>query len=141
MQVGATRFAVSRAQGLNAASTYTSNWMEQLGREIRGAAAEMLVAKELDRHYESSVGTFHSTPDVAGWEVRSTSIEHGCLILRDNDPDDRRYVLVVGSAPDLRIAGWCLGGEGKQEWNLRNPNGDRPAWFVQQHHLRKWADR
>ena len=136
--VGLTRFAASRATGLNAATTYQSNWQEHLGREVLAASAEMLVAKSLGVFYDSSVGTFHDQPDVGEWEVRATHLEDGCLILRDNDADDRKYVLVVGRSPGTRIAGWCTGAEGKQVWNERDPHGDRRAWFVKQRDLHEW---
>lgn len=136
--VGLTRFIASRSSGLNAATTYQSNWHEQLGRETLGAAAEMVVAKSLDTFYSSGVGTYHDTPDVGEWEVRATHMEDGCLILRDNDPDDRKYVLVVGKSPNTRIAGWCTGAEGKQVWNIRDPHGERQAWFVKQRDLHEW---
>ena len=140
-QTALLRMVVSAAQKLNHASTYERTWSERMAEEMTGAAGEVAVAKVLGAFFVGSVNTFHRVPDcIAGTEVRATERDNGCLILRDNDPDDRRYVLVVGSAPKLRIAGWLVGADGKRPEFLRNPHGHRPAWFVPQDNLRPWAE-
>ncbi len=83
--------------------------------------------------------TFHSVPDVGpDFEVRATRIPDGCLIVRGNDADDRRYVLVTGDAPEVEIRGWLLGADAKKVGDLRNPNSHREAWFVPQERLNRF---
>jgi hypothetical protein len=68
--------------------------------------------------------TFHRVPDcLRNAEVRATRRENGCLIVRDNDADDRQFVLVVGDPPVVRIAGYLRGGDAKRDKWLRDPHG------------------
>jgi hypothetical protein len=132
---------VSSASRLNHASTYQRTWDKRLQEEVTGAAAEIAVAKSVGAFCIGSVNTFHRVPDViGGTEVRATQREDGCLIVRDNDDNDRRYVLVTGEAPNLRIAGYLYGHEAKQLQWIRNPHGHRQAWFVPQEALHDWSE-
>lgn len=141
VQTAVLRMVVSSASKMNHASTYERSWLRRLEEEVVGAAGEIAVAKSVGAFHIGSVNTFHRVPDVLGnLEVRATSREDGCLIVRDNDPDDRPYVLVVGEAPNLRIAGYCWGADAKRDEFLRNPHGHRLAWFVPQSSLLSWAD-
>lgn len=136
--VGMRRFASSAAKGHNHASTYERTFYTRLEEETVGAVGEYAFCKHLGYTWDESVDTFHSVPDVSTqFEIRATRREDGRLIVRDNDPDDRAYVLVTGTAPDLEIRGWMWGREAKQPQFLSNPNGHRQAWFVPQGNLRK----
>ena len=139
VQTGVLRMMVSSASRLNHASTYERSWSQRLDEEVTGAVGEIAVAKSLGQFHIGSVNTFHRVPDCLGdTEVRATRRDDGCLIVRDNDDDDRLYVLVVGDPPSVRIAGWLRGGEAKRDKWVRNPNGHRRAWFVPQSALRAW---
>jgi hypothetical protein len=62
--------------------------------------------------------------------------------VRDNDPSDRYYFLVVGEPPTFRVAGWIKGVDAKQDQWLRNPGkGRKQAWFVPQHHLKQLREK
>ena len=135
--VGCQRRIRSMAEGLNDAYGYNGEgdiWT----REVNGAAAEMAVAKFFNRYWEAGVNTFKA-PDVEGVQVRHTTREDGCLIIREHDPPDELYVLVIGAPPTFRIAGALYGRQAKRpEW-LRDPGGVRPAYFVPQDALEEAA--
>jgi hypothetical protein len=131
------RIVASAAQGLNHKSTYSRPMVRRIHEEFIGACGEMAVAKAAGAFFIPSVNTFHRVPDCLGdCEVRSTDIETGSLIVRDNDSDDRKFVLAIVSDDTVKIAGWLFGRDAKKpEW-LRDPHSQRPAWFVPQSSLR-----
>lgn len=138
---GFLRFAFSEARGLNHASTYKRTWMHRLGEEITGACGERAFCKYRGIYWDSSVNTFHGQPDAGDrWEVRATRRDDGCLIVRDNDPPDRLYVLVTGEPPRMTVRGYLPGSEARIDAYARNPNDYRPAWFVPQSALRRLED-
>jgi hypothetical protein len=140
VDVANQRLAISNEKSLNHASTYKRTHLERIEQEITGACAEMVVAKCLGKFWSPSVNTFHSTPDIEpNIEVRATTRTDGSLVVRDNDSDDRWYILVVGSPPTMTVVGCLRGSDAKQDQWLRNPHGHRAAWFVPQSALRKAA--
>lgn len=133
MEVAAARMATSNEAGWNNALTYDRGYLKRTEEEIVGACGEFAAAKALDIFWPASVNTFHRTTDLPhNIEVRSTSREGGrtSLILRNNDPDDRIFILVVGEPPVMRVIGWFIAGDGKRPEYLDNPHDHRPAWFV-----------
>lgn len=133
VDVGMQRMVASTEAGHNHASTYERDWLERLEQETVGACAELAFCKFMGWYWSGSVNTFHTIADAGrDVEVRSTTRDDGSLIIRNNDADDRWYVLVTGKAPVLTIRGRIKGGEGKKpEW-ARDPHGRRRAWFVPQ---------
>jgi hypothetical protein len=133
VDVANARMAVSNARGLNNASTYERTYLERIRQEVLGACGEMAVCKATGRFWSPSVDTFHRVPDIhPDIEVRATHYLNGCLPVRNNDPDDRWYTLVVGEPPKLRVVGSIRGHQAKrQEW-LSNPHGHRPVYLVPQ---------
>ena len=130
------RMMASAMQGLRHATTYQRNLVQRLDEEVVGACGEIAVGKAADKWFCPSVNTFHRTPDcLQDVEVRSTSLASGSLIVRDNDADDRRYVLAVVDAPMVTLVGWLTGAEAKQPEFVRDPHGHRKAWFVPQSRL------
>ena len=105
------------------------------GTDIEGAAAEMAFCKAMNRFWSGSVNTFKDADVGENVQIRATTHSNGCLIVRDNDPDDEYFVLVVGKAPDYSVKGWILGGDAKQDEYKKAPNGDPPAYFVPQRAL------
>jgi len=99
--------------------------------DIEGAAAELLVARELGRYWHPALDPDRKVGDVAGVDVRHTRLDGGALILHDEDIDDRPYVLVTGSLPLLTIRGHLHAETGKDRRWWRTDTG-RPAYFVPQ---------
>jgi len=103
---------------------------------IEGACGEIAVAKFLGLYWGGSVNTFKTGGDVSGLEVRTRSESHYDLIIRDNDPPDSIYILVIGQCPTYQVVGWVRGREGKRA-EYRKTHGGRPgAYFVPQSALR-----
>ena len=101
------------------------------GADIEAACAEMLVARESDRYWIGVINGKDSGGDAGPYGVRHTLRANGSLILHPSDSDDRRFVLVVGTAPFQRIAGSILGEDGKLEKFWRD-DVKHPAFFVPQ---------
>ncbi len=130
------RMASSSLKQLNHATTYKRNYIERLQEEVIGTCGEMAVAKAMNKWFIPTIDTFHDRPDVFdAVEVRSTGRADGRLIVRDNDPDDRIYILAIVQAPDIKLAGWMRGGDCKIQKYFYNPNNYRDAWFVPQKDL------
>jgi hypothetical protein len=143
VDVANARNAVSLDSGSdNSKSMGERNFMRLLEHNVLGACGEMVVCKALGWFWSPSVNTFHRVADIGrNVEARTTSRQDGCLIVRDNDPDDRYYVLVIGEAPAFHIAGWIKGGDAKRDEWLRDPGLKRSAWFVPQDKLKPLPER
>lgn len=130
------RIITSAASGLNHKSTYQRPMVRRIHEEFIGACGEIAVAKSAGVFFLPSVNTFHRVPDfLSDYEVRSTDLPDGSLIVRDNDDDNRRYILATVVDDVVNLVGWIKGKDAKkQEW-LRDPGGRRPSWFVPQSHL------
>jgi hypothetical protein len=131
------RIVASESQGLNPATTYERSRIDRLTEEMTGAAGELAVGKWSNTFFVPSVNTFHRVPDcLKDVEVRSTRLLGGCLIVRGNDADDRRYVLAIVNGDQILLAGWLYGHEAKRDEWIRDPHNQRPAWFAPQESLR-----
>lgn len=135
------RLAVSSESGLSRESLGPDQQglLDRLQLDVIGACGELVVCKALNRFWSPTVNTFHNVADIGvNIEARTTQQEGGSLIVRDNDPSDRYYFLVVGEPPSFRVAGWIKGVDAKQDQWLRNPGrGRKPAWFVPQNQLKQ----
>jgi hypothetical protein len=96
---------------------------------IEGAAGEMAFAKWRNRYWSGSLGDLQAD-DVGNVQVRTRSKHSYDLILHDDDPDDRPFVLLTGLAPRFRVRGWIWGRDGKQQQFWSDPAGGRAAYFV-----------
>jgi len=125
-----------------------SGWTDRYGSpqnawniDIEGCCAELVVAKALDVFWQGYSRSPRKLPgDVGQWQVRSTWRENGRLIVHDEDNDATVFVLVVGTAPSYRIAGWirAIDAKKKEFWD----SGDgRNAYFVPQSSLNPWSQR
>lgn len=133
VDVANQRMAISNEKNLNHASTYQRTHLERMEQEITGACGEMAVCKALGKFWTPSVNTFHTVADITPEiEVRATRHMNGCLIVRDNDPSDRYYFLVVGEPPTVEVVGYMLGEKAKHPTFMRDPHNQRPAYFVPQ---------
>ena len=129
VKVAELRYLEARVGGMNNATTYQSDFVEVMSRDIGGILAELVVGRKFDRTYLPAMNTFHKQADVGeDIEVRSTPHLNGSLILRDNDDPGRRYVLVIcDPMQGFAVRGWCYGYEAMtEEWH-KNDEG-RPHW-------------
>ena len=130
------RMFTSNEAGWNNASVQRRTHAKRMQDEIVGACGEIALCKHMKMFWSPSVNTFHAIPDVgSNIEVRATDQENGSLIVRDNDADDRWYILVTGEPPTMTIRGRIKGSAAKQTQFLRDPHSLRPAWFVPQNAL------
>ena len=116
------------------------------GREwqahIEGACGELAVAKVMGRYWGGGINTYKSGGDIdsTGWEVRTRSSHDYDLIVRDDDDDERIFILVTGHAPDYRVHGWIRAADAKQhEWQ-KNYGGHGLAYFVPHHALSEMGE-
>lgn len=111
--------------------------------EAEAAAAEMAVAKALNRFWDGSVNNF-DRPDLGALHIRHTKRHDGSLIVRKKDVekygDEAVYVLVTGSRGEYVVQGTITAGEAQREDFWRNPNGRGGAWFVPQSALSPLAN-
>jgi hypothetical protein len=118
---------------------------------MQSAGAEKAVGKRLNIDWHASINTFHDgVADVGGRiEVRyrrkrkrpldhqeEEEEESPDLIVREDDHEDRAYVLVRGALPKYEIVGWIWGRDAKRPEFWKNPGGHEPAFFVPEEHLR-----
>lgn len=107
--------------------------------DIEGACGELATAKALNVYWNGGIDTFKGY-DLGELQVRTTPSHDNRLIVRPNDPDDHRYVLVTGLCPTYQIQGWLSGREAKQACWLQDPVGRPAAYFVPSSSLRSIAE-
>jgi len=101
-----------------------------------GALAELKVSQWLGKKVELTHGTFKDVADVGrDVEVRAVRKEDGKLVIRDNDPTDRRYILTYVSRCSVKLLGWLEGYLALEKGVKANPGGFKEAWFVSQDKL------
>ena len=101
-----------------------------------GALAELKVSQWLGRKVELTHGTFKDVADCGhDVEVRAVRKEDGKLVIRDNDPTDRRYILTYVSRCSVKLLGWLEGYLALEMGVRANPGGYKEAWFVSQDKL------
>ena len=130
--VGAMRRIKSLQSGLNKNKhAMKSDW----ATDIDGAAAEIAVAKHFQIYWGPSIDTFKE-PDVGVYQVRSTCHQQGCLIVRENDSDAEKFILVIALPPVYRIVGMIQGADAKLQKFYRAAD-DRGVgcWWVPQESL------
>jgi hypothetical protein len=127
--VGARRHAANLLAGRPDRHGAPQSW----DVHIEGACGECAAAKALNVYWPASVDfRERQAGDLPGGvEVRTTSHAGGSLILHEQDPGDRRYVLVVGRAPVFDVVGFIVGSEGRQaKWWKDPSNAGRWAYFA-----------
>jgi hypothetical protein len=110
---------------------------------LAGCVGELALARALTVPWEQAVNTYHSRPDVAGYEVRCRQRHDYELIHRAEDDPTRRYALVTWEQRnpwEALVHGWLLGTDCRRpEW--QQTHGNRPpAWFVPHDALRPFVD-
>lgn len=120
----------------NRPTTYGRDRVNAWEGHIHGAAAEMGVAKYLDRFWSPlSAGRLGDIPgDVSdGIQVRSTERMDGSLIVHPEDHDEHRFYLALTyKLPTVVIVGSILGGHAKHPDYWRTEGVRHPAYFVPQ---------
>lgn len=116
-----------------------ANW-DGWSAHIEGACAELAVSKIMGITWDCHVDEYkRKQGDVGGWEVRSSKPQFAKLRINPNDDDDKQYLLVIGTAPTYRVAGWVYGYEAKRpEWFTTFKKGRDKEFFVDPHNLREW---
>jgi len=96
---------------------------------VEGAAGELAVAKALNLYWSGRLGCLRAS-DVGALQVRTTPCNGYRLVIHPEDPDDARFIFVVGMVPCFRLAGWLYASEGKRREWWDDPVGGRPAYFI-----------
>ena len=127
--IGANRHLVAIEQGKK------SNSKDPWGAHIRGAIAEMAVAKHLGRYWfgleDTSPGPGRA--DIGeSIQVRSTTTPNGHLPIYGRDPDDHVFILAHVDGLEVRLIGHTHGKNGKRDewWRAQYK-----AYWVPQDHL------
>ena len=130
MHVGAIRQTRNAKAGLqHAHGLKDPGWSEH----IEGACAEAAVAKAFGRWWSPAIKKPDHSGDVGLVEVRHTTHRNGHLLLHKVDAPERAYVLVIGSAPNLTLAGWTWGYEAQRPdwWGEPRKGNGRPCFMAQ----------
>jgi len=106
-----------------------------LGHHKMGACGELAAAKALNLYPGFTVNNFHGPDIEPNIQVRASRKPR--LIMTRKDNPFQKYVLVVGEAPNLEVAGWMWGYEGQEPRFFLDPNNGRPpAYFIPKEALR-----
>lgn len=102
---------------------------------LEGACGEMAFAKYAGIYWSGALGNL-SADDVGEFQIRTATRPTDSLILHPKDPDDRIFVLLIGTAPTYQLRGWIHARDGKNTRYWRDPLGNRAAFFVPQSALK-----
>ena len=96
------------------------------------ARSEMAMSKWLQTYYDGHVSD-KGAKDVAGYyQLRSTPVASGHLILRSIDRPEDPYVLAIVSGLEVRLVGWMWGEFAKTEKYHRVYRNTTQYWVPQQ---------
>lgn len=106
--------------------------------QITGFLGEMAVSKAMGLPFAPDLTGFKRVADVGMYEVRSTSLPDGKLLVKPADRMTRRFLHVRVLVPDCVIVGWIRGFDA-QDVGLWNQNLYGGAWLVADAHLRPFT--
>lgn len=130
--VGAMRRITSLQKGYETDSYYHVTG-DRWSTDINGAAAELAVAKLLNKHWGAHV-SHGKAPDVDKYQVRSTTHKDGSLLLRPGDLPTEIFILVTVDMPRFDVAGYIIGADGMtEEFHKRDSKGE--SWWISQDRL------
>ena len=117
-------------------STFGKQNKDEWKNDIEGALTEMAFCKAFGMYWDGSVNTFKN-PDVPDTpiQIRGTEYNTGRLIIRENDPVNDLYILVVGSIPNYKIVGGLFGHQGRMDKFIEDPNNQGRCWMIPQQQL------
>ena len=102
---------------------------------ILGAVGEYAVAKYLGKFYDGNVGNLEAV-DVAGeYEVKTTPVPTGHLIIKPEAKEAKPFVLAVVEDMMVRLPGWMKGADIKHEQYKRADQHGRASYWVPQSDL------
>jgi len=115
---------------------FEKDWLDAHAVHVIGAIGEIAFAKWLGVYPSFGVRQFSGMmADIENgckYEIRHRSDRKHALILRENDPPDRVYVLTRGKPPKVEVAGWCWGSEFAGRVDLvANWGGHGTALFIE----------
>lgn len=105
-------------------------------RHLIGARSELAVAKALNLFWAGSLDTFKNADIGNTLQVRGTRYKDGCLLIREGDNPEHRYLLAIGDSARWWVAGWLPGYECRRDDWKRAPGGRPATWMVPQSALR-----
>lgn len=112
---------------------------EDLQLHLAGCRGEIAAGWAYGVESHLHVNVYHSVPDIGDiGEVRCRSKSYYDLLIRDDDADDRYYILVIGNhlrGSQLNVVGGIFGKLAKQDEWRKDHGGYGTAWFVPQKSL------
>lgn len=109
---------------------------DRAATDFLSSMAEMAVSKGLNLYW-SGVGGVGVTDVGNQYEVRSTPLPHGKLVISEGDKDGQEIVLVTCNPPEFNIVGCIYAREGKKN-AYRFTNARGWCWMVPQEKLRRF---
>ena len=110
------------------------NFHENVAQVAESIVAEILVARFLGFvAFDPRASRFKDSADVGSFvDVKWTRYETGQMIIYENDRNSDVAVLVVGTSPNYRLAGWIPVAMAKRP---KYRNSKQPTWWVTQQNL------
>lgn len=109
---------------------------------IEGACGELAAAKAIDCYPLFTLNNFKQPdlPHNTHVRLRLPANHSMDLIVRPDDADDGKYILVTGQMPAYQVWGWIYGRDAKRpEW-LKDHGGRPDAWFVPKSALKPFTE-
>jgi len=131
--LGDRRLSEARRMGLQ--NKYAAGAENERAIHAFGAAGEYAVARFLGVAIPATVNTFHAPDLLDDIQVRTRRKPHYELIVRTDDEDDHRYVLVYADPPTFWVRGFMYGHAAKRRDWQRDYGGFGSAYFVPTSHL------
>ncbi len=125
--VGARRQEENVAAGLR--DKYGAARAGGANLHVLGAIGEITVAHAMKYQYGYPQDVFKGK-DYGPYQVRTRRFRRMKLLLHPDDADNDVFIAVYGIPPEMWIAGWCYGAEGKARPYWQDPLGGRPCYFV-----------
>lgn len=132
-------YCESTIRGLNPATTYKRTVQQILDQHYTGFGAELAWARLNDVTWRKPINEFHHIPDDGTHEIRSSKRSNAGLIIRDNDPLDRKYIFAIQYGITYTFYGWAYGHEAIRDEYYYNPHNWRPAHCLPKENLRPIA--
>jgi hypothetical protein len=134
LMIAAVAGAIRRVKGIKRRTQAYGLNGNEWQHDIEGCCAELAVAK----HYGLPwLGAFmFRAPDVGEWQIRSTQLDHGSLIVHREDSPADTFLLVTGRNGSYTIRGWIRAEDAQADRYWSDPSGKgRWAFFVPQSDL------
>lgn len=110
---------------------------------IEGACGEAVFAKWLGVPWNHSVDAYDQPDFVVNGipiDVKTRpGVRHTDLIVKEKRPNRWIFVLVLGVAPEYRIAGWVTAEQARARGSVKDPDGRKASTFVTIDKLNPWS--